>query len=250
MSRLGIVVGATALAVSAGSAVAQIDLDPGVDSTKSAQTTGLVGMDISSHVSGATASDLTMGGTVYEAPFADAFGGIIVGGGIRTEVYANQSIPGLGVNEVLLVITMSGSGATPIEAMEFGVNTGVEIDFGKISAAAHGRLTDATTAGQQIPDVKLFDNIGSNDTLVYDYTAGTAGADTLGTGESFTWYMRFNDPSISLEVVDVTITDGQVVSGKALLPVIGSGQDDLNVPTPGVLGAFAGAGLIGLRRRR
>ena len=243
MSKLGIAVGGMAMVAISGQALA-LDLTAGaVDSTKAALTSGLVSMDLTSHVTNAAL--LTTPNT-YEYSFTDGIG--LTVGSIKTEIFANQSAPGLGVNDVLLVLTMTSNGLTPLQFFEFGINTGVSLDFADIAGAQHGRVVDEITAGQTTPSVDLFDNVGSNDTLKYDYAAQ---GDPLSgtTAEQFTWYMRFSG-AVTLDFVQVTVEDGIPLTAQALLPVSGTGQDDLNTPTPGVLGAFAGAGLLGLRRRR
>ncbi len=247
MSRLGIVVGAAAAVLASGTALG-VSLNPGTDATKAGLTAGLTPLDLSAHVTNAAA--LTTPST-FEANFSDTFGGFVLNGTIKTEVFANQATPGPGINDVLLVVTMtantSGAGITPIQFMEFGVNSGVSLDYADILGATHGKLTDEVSAGQTDPAVDLFDNVGNNDTLKYDYASDPLGE--VGAVEQFTWYMRLSG-AITIDFVDVTVQNGQALTTQALLPVTGTGQDDLNVPAPGVLSAFAGAGLLGLRRRR
>ena len=247
MSRLGIVVGAAAAFVASGTALG-VNLNPGTDATKAALTSGLTPLNMTAHV---TNAGLLTTPNTFESTFTDIFGGAILNGTIKSEVYANQSTPGPGINDVLLIITMTANsttgGITPVQSMEFGVDTGVSLDYADILAATHGKVTDEISPGQTAPGVDLFDNVGSNDTMLYNYASDPLGEGTVT--EVFTWYMRLSG-AVTIDFVDVTVTNGQALTAKALLPVSGTGQDDLNAPAPGVLGAFAGMGLLGLRRRR
>lgn len=170
-------------------------------------------------------------------------------GTLTSTVYANQSLPGLGVNEVAIVYEFVANGPSGVDFFNFGLNTGQALDYNDIISATHGRLTDssATTSGQLVEAVA--DNtVPATPTLEFDFDQfGSLGAPS--TTERLTWYVIAGGDS-RVNVVDVGVIDAGTATAQALSFTTTPGQDDLNVPAPGA----AALGLFGMafasRRRR
>jgi hypothetical protein len=88
-----------------------------------------------------------------------------------------------------------------------------------------------------------------NTTLDFSFAAVGDTLGAAGSPQTFVWYVAaFGNVKVNL--VDVTVTDFTPTTAKALSLTTTSGQQDLDFPAPGVVSAFAGLGLVGLRRRR
>lgn len=176
--------------------------------------------------------------------FSAAFG--LFSGTLTSTVYSNQSLPGLGVNQVAIVYEFVGNGPSGIDFFNFGLNTGQALDYNDIINAVHGRLTDAaaTTPGQLVQAVA--DNTGLNPTLEFDFEQfGKLGGPS--TTERLTWYVIAGG-DVRVNVVDVGVIDAGTATAQALAFTTTPGQDDLNVPAPGA--AIIGVMAIGLASRR
>jgi hypothetical protein len=148
---------------------------------------------------------------------------------------------------VVLKYTFVGNGPQGIDTFDFGLDDGTVLDYGDLQAATHGRINALSSAGQLTPGVTI-DNSG-NTTLDFSFAAS---ADTLGSAgvtETFTWYVAASG-AVKVNVVDVSIADFQGTTAKALSLTTTIGQQDLDLPAPGVFTGIAGLGLLGLRRRR
>jgi hypothetical protein len=179
--------------------------------------------------------------------FSAAFG--LFTGTLTSTVYANQSLPGLGVNQVAIVYEFVANGPSGIDFFNFGLNTGQALDYDDIIAATHGRLTDstATTPGQLVQATA--DNTLANPNLEFDFEQfGKLGGPS--TTERLTWYVIAGG-DVRINVVDVGVIDAGTATAQALSFTTTPGQDDLNVPAPGAaaLGLMA-FGAAARRRRR
>jgi hypothetical protein len=173
--------------------------------------------------------------------------GAFYSGTLTTEVFGNQSTTGPGLTDVVLKYTFVGNGPQGIDTFDFGLDDGTVLDYGDLQAATHGRINALSSAGQLTPGVTI-DNSG-NTTLDFSFAAS---ADTLGSAgvtETFTWYVAASG-AVKVNVVDVSIADFQGTTAKALSLTTTIGQQDLDLPAPGVFTGIAGLGLLGLRRRR
>lgn len=166
-------------------------------------------------------------------------------GRLTSEVFANTSVVGPGVSDVVIRYTFevfSGS-AQAVDAFEFGVNTGIAIDAATLLAATQGNVADAT-ANSGDPFVTV--DAGSSGLYRFDFAAASA---ALAANQTYTWYVQ-STGDVAVNAVDVNVTDGVSTAIKALAFVSNPGQEDLNVPTPGAVALFGIAGLAAVSRRR
>lgn len=182
--------------------------------------------------------------------FSAAFG--VFTGTLTSTVYANQSLPGLGVNEVAIVYEFVGNGPSSIDIFNFGLNTGQSLDYNDIINAVHGRLTDpaVTTPGQFVQAI-ADNSIPASPIVEFLFEDGLdPGLGAASTTERLTWYVIAGG-DVRVNVVDVGVVNAGTATAKALAFTTTPGQDDLNVPAPGaaVLGVMA-IGLASRRRRR
>lgn len=179
-------------------------------------------------------------------------------GTLRAEVFGNVGSPNsAALNDVVIVYTFQSNAAlVGAESFHFGVDTHTQIDFARLSTATQGRI-DADTAvefGQGDPLITIFDNVGSNDSFLFDWNpppGGGSTTDRLGgsQAETFTWYVRTTG-DVKLNFVDVDITDFGVTTIRSLALVDNPGQPDLNVPAPAAATLFGVFAAAGIRRRR
>lgn len=210
--------------------------------------TPLVGIDLSTQpytglLGGSVLNDGSGG---QDNVLVGTFSNLSYSGTLTSEVFANQSTPGSGVTDVVIRYTFTHTGGgvpTPIDTFNFGINDGTVLDFGDYSAATHGRIDDVSSATLNTPLVTLDDS--GNTT--YDFDFGSV--DALQAGESLVWYVAASG-SVKVNMVDVTITNFQNATTQALAFTTTNGQQDLDVPAPAGVAAFAGMGVLGLRRRR
>ncbi len=167
-------------------------------------------------------------------------------GTLISEVFANQGSIGSGVNTVVIKYTFISDNvsAQNIDSFNFGTNSGVAIDLVDVEGATHGSLLADNVSRAANPAVTT-DSFGGNNTLDFNY----ASTDPLNAGDVHTWYVAA-DGAVRINVVDVTISDFVGATAQALIFTTTDGQDDLNIPAPGV----ATLGVLGLaaasRRRR
>ncbi len=166
-------------------------------------------------------------------------------GTLISEVFANQSAIGPGVNTVVIKYTFISDGTSfeNIDSFNFGTNSGVAIDLTDVEAATHGSLLADNVSRAQNPLVTT-DSFGGNNTLDFNFLA----TEQLGPGDTHTWYVAATG-DVRVNVVDVTISDFVATTAEALIFTTTDGQDDLNVPTPGVA-ALGAIGLAAASRRR
>lgn len=198
--------------------------------------TPLTPIDVSGVVTGASLS----GTNTLTSNFA---AGPFFSGTLTSEVFADQSTIGPGVDTVVIKYTFAGNGPQSIDAFQFGFNAGSNLDFADITGATHGVINADTTPGQLAPAV-VAEN-AANITLTFDFQTG---GDALGA-ETLTWYVAATG-AVAVEAVPVNITNSESTVGQALVFTDIEGQDDLNVPAPGaaLLGVFGAAAAA--RRRR
>jgi MYXO-CTERM domain-containing protein len=251
MSRITVVSCVLALAGTASAASIADNPEASFTSLESTLGVTLQSIDMSSQpisVSGANNS-LNGQNNVLVSNFTGLFSGIPIYDGVLTsEVFADAAAPGTDVANVVIkyTFTNAGSSANSIETFNFGVNSGVTIDLTDLEAATHGTIQNETSflPNGANPLAVSTDNGGGNNTFDFDFRA----AGDLEPGETLTWYVAASG-DVRVNVVDVTITNFENTTAKALVFTTTEGQDDLNVPAPGVatLGAL---GLAAASRRR
>lgn len=208
--------------------------------------TALTGIDLSAQpytalLGGSSLSD-TGGG--QDNFLTGSFSNLSYTGTLTSEVFANQGTTGPGVSDVVIRYTFTNTGGslTPIDTFNYGINDGTVLDFADLAASTHGRISDVSSPGVATPVVTLDDS--GNTTLDFNFNA-----DMLQPGETFTWYVA-GAGDVKVNLVDVTISDFQGATTQALAFTTTGGQNDLDFPAPGGIAAFAGCGILGLRRRR
>jgi hypothetical protein len=199
----------------------------------------------------------------YEQTFLGSGGNY--SGRLKVEVFANQSLPGPGLNDLLMVYSFRGDGAPAIRAngaedFEFGVDTSVQVDYTDLVAATHGKITgESYFDGAQLdPHVTVNDFISSNDTFKFNFNPASGSgrlvelggntASAPGNTEDFVWYVRTTG-NVAINFVDVRIADFGFVTIRSLAFVNNPGQPDINIPAPGVA-AVLGLGALAAGRRR
>lgn len=203
---------------------------------------GLVPLDLSGLIVGlSTTNSYTQN---FASPIVGAYTGTLT-----VEVYGNVGLPGLALNQVLMIYTMTGNGPSAIDEFQLGVDTSTNLDFNDLLAATHGSIADVTTAGQLSPVVELLNNAGFNNTYTFDYLAGGDSLGAVGVSETLSWYV-LSAADVAIDFVDVSITDFGALTIQSLSLVDVPGLPDLNVPTPGALALLTIAGVAGVRRRR
>ena len=203
---------------------------------------GLVPLDLSGLIGGLTTNNS------YTQNFSSPVPGAYTGS-MSVEVFGNVSVPGVALNQVLMIYTMTGDGPSALDEFQLGVDSSTNLDYNDLLSAVHGTILDDTTAGQTSPQVELLDNAGTNNTYTFDYL--TAG-DTLGGpggSETLSWYV-LSGADVAIDFIDVTISDFGSVTIQSLSLVDVPGLPDLNVPTPGAALLLSLAGVAGVRRRR
>lgn len=203
---------------------------------------GLVPLDLSGVIAGlSTTNSFT---TNFASPVPGAYTGTLT-----AEVFGNVGLPGLALNQVLMIYTMTGNGPSGVELFQMGVDTSTNIDFNDLLAATHGSITDQTTVGQVSPQVELLNNFGTNNTLSFDYQNGGDVLGAVGVSETLQWYV-LTTADVAIDFIDVTISDFGTTTVQSLSLVDVPGLPDLNTPTPGAVALLSIAGVAGLRRRR
>lgn len=169
-------------------------------------------------------------------------------GELTVEVFGNVGLPGLALNQVLMIYTMTGNGPDGIDTFEYGVDTSTNIDFNDMLNATHGTISDQTTPGQTAGVAELFNNAGVNNVFSFDYQAA---GDALGDGgtDVHSWYV-LSTGDVAIDFVDVNVRDFGLAQVQSLSLVDIPGLPDLNTPTPGAVALFGLAGVAGIRRRR
>jgi MYXO-CTERM domain-containing protein len=239
---LTLAAGAAATIALSSSAQAIIITDNQVP-TEGGLLSGLVPFDLTSVVDSGLSTLSTPNSLVSN--FSSNTPGVF-SGTLTARVFANQSAPGVGVNDVVIVYTMSNNGPDSLDAFDIGVNGGDSLDFGDLAAATQGSVVDGTTPGQTIPQVDLL-TTGGNALQIFGFNTVS---DLLGPGDTLTWYIR-TDGSVKIDFVQYQAVNFGTAEGFTLGLVEDPGQPDLNIPAPGAV-ALAGLGLgfAGVRRRR
>lgn len=232
---------ATVACASSASAVILTDNSAGTRAGLLASN-GLVPLDLSGVVAGLSSSNSYT--TNFASPTPGAYTGTLT-----AEVFGNVGLPGLALNQVMIIYTMTGNGPSGIELFQMGVDTSTNIDYNDLLAATHGSITDQTTIGQVSPQVELLNNAGTNNTLSFDYQNGGDVLGGVGNTETLQWYV-LSSADVAIDFVDVTISDFGTTTVQSLSLVDVPGLPDLNTPTPGALALLSVAGVAGLRRRR
>jgi hypothetical protein len=192
------------------------------------------------------AATLSGGNNTLVSNFSTA----VYSGTLTSEVFANTGSVGPSVTDVVIKYTFdvdSGS-FQGIQDFRFGVNSTIDLDSTDLINSIHGRVLDESTVAQTTPDV-FVDTTGTNTVFGFNFNSPGGPGDALEAGESFTWYVQ-TDGNVTVNLVDVAVTDGFNTNAQALSFVSGTQQDDLNVPTPGSAALLALGGLVAARRRR
>ena len=113
------------------STASAVPLTDNAAATEAELMTGLVGLDLSSIVSGLTTNNSIT--TNFVAP------GNAYSGSMTASVYGNVDTPGTSLDTVLIVYEFTGNGPSGIDSFTFGVDSGVNLDFGDLLAAVFGR---------------------------------------------------------------------------------------------------------------
>jgi len=205
-------------------------------------TNSLVPLDLSGVIAGLSTSNS------YTQPFASDIPGAYTGE-LTVEVFGNTGLPGLALNQVLMIYTMTGNGPDGIDLFEFGVDSSTNIDFNDMLNATHGTIDDQTSVGQLSPTAELFNNAGTNNVFSLDYQAGGDSLGAVGVTDIHSWYVLSN-ANVAIDFVDVNIRNFGLATAQSLSFVDVPGLPDLNTPTPGALALFGLAGVAGFRRRR
>lgn len=233
-----------AVVISASSASAVIITDNAAPTRAGLLTSNsLVPLDLSGVISGLSATNS------YSTNFASAVPGAYTGT-LTCEVFGNVGAPGLALNQVMMIYTMTANGPSAVELFQMGVDTSTNIDYNDLLAATHGRIDDQTTVGQGSPQVELLNNSGTNNTLTFDYQTGGDTLGSVGNTETLTWYVLAPNANVAIDFVDCSISDAGTTSALTLSFVDVPGLPDLNTPTPGAVALFSIAGVAGFRRRR
>lgn len=225
------------------STAAAVPLTDNVAPTQAGLTAGLVALDLSGIITGLTtnnslASNFVAPGNAYS-------------GSLTTTVYGNVGTPGQSLDTVLIVYEFTGNGPSGIDSFTFGVDSGINLDFGDLLAATHGTIGDLTSVGQVSPIVDLIDNSGvpANDLMVFDFLPNNDSLGGAGGTETFAWYIMAGG-DVAINIVDVESRDFGAVTFQSLSLVNNPGQPDLNVPTPGSIALLMGGVGLQARRRR
>jgi len=203
---------------------------------------GLVPLDLSGILTGLTTTNS------YSQNFVSDIAGAY-SGTLSVEIFGNVGSPGLALNQVMMIYTMTGNGPDGIDTFEFGVDSSTNLDFNDLLSATQGTILDQTSAGQAAPVTELFNNLGTNNVFTFDYQAG---GNTLGAPSQtdvHSWYV-LGGADVAIDFVDVNIRDFGLAQVQSLSFVDVPGLPDLNTPTPGAVALFGIAGLAGVRRRR
>ncbi len=202
---------------------------------------GLVPLDLSGTIAGLTTSNS------YTQNFVSPTSAYT--GSLQVEVFGNVGAPGLALNQVMMIYTMTGDGPSGIDLFQMGVDTSTNIDYSDLLAATHGSISDVSTGGQASPEVELLNNAGTNNTLSFDYQAAGDALGAPGTTETLSWYVLSN-ADVAIDFIDVTVSNFGTVNIQSLSLVDVPGLPDLNTPTPGAVALLSIAGVAGARRRR
>ncbi len=195
-------------------------------------------------------------GPQLSGPDSNTFSTTYIGGGgnysgtLTVEIFGNVGQSGAALNDVVLIYTFAGDDAfNGAEGFEFGIDSQFELDADDLLGATQGTIVGDTSAGQVSPDVTYFENAGANDTWFFDYNAEPDNLGGPDGDEVVSWYVRAGG-DVKLNFVDVTITNFGTVTVDMLALVVDPTQPDLNIPAPGAIALLAGAGVVGIRRRR
>jgi len=232
---------ATIACASSASAVVITDNNVGTRAGLIASNS-VVPLDMSGILTGLTTSN----------SFTQAFASDVPGaftGELTVEVFGNVGMPGVALNQVMMIYTMTGDGPDGIDLFEFGVDSSNNIDFNDMLNATHGTIDDQTSAGQAAPLAELFNNAGSNNVFTLDYLTAGDSLGAVGQTDVHSWYV-LSDADVAIDFVDVNIRNFGNSLAQSLSLVNKPGLPDLNFPTPGAAALFGLGGLAGLRRRR
>ncbi|MCB9847577.1 MAG: hypothetical protein H6814_04105 [Phycisphaeraceae bacterium] len=202
----------------------------------------LVPLDLSGVVSGLSTSNS------YTQNFTSTVPGAY-SGTLTCEVFGNVGLPGLALNQVMMIYTMTGNGPSAIELFQMGVDTSTNIDYNDLLNATHGQIVDQTTGGQLSPEAELLNNFGTNNTLSFNYQNSGDTLGSVGGTETLQWYV-LSTADVAIDFIDVTVSNFGTTSVKSLSFVDVPGLPDLNTPTPGAVALLSIAGVAGFRRRR
>jgi len=248
IARVGAVAAGAAASFAIASSAQGVIITDNQIATESGLTTGLVPFDLTSVVdSGLSTLDTPNSLTTNFTSNSNIGPSPAYTGSLTARVFANQSAPGLGVNDVVIVYTMTNDDTSldSLDTIDMGINGGDSLDFNDLFNATQGSIVDGTTGGLGIPEVDLI-STGGNALQIFNFNT----VDTLGPGESLSWYVR-TDGAVKIDFIQYQATNFGIGNGFTLGLVEDINQPDLNVPSPGAIAlAGVGAGLLGVRRRR
>ncbi len=238
-SLCGAAVAAPVLAIAASSSAVVITNN--AVATEAAAIGSLVALDLSSIVTGLTTTNTLS--SIFNAP------GGSYSGTLTASVYANVSTPGSALTTTLIIYSFSGNGPSAIDQFSMGRDSNSNLDFADLASATQGSIGDLTSIGQGSPVVELIDNsaLPTNDLFNFNFLPGGDPLGGPGSTELFGWYIQTTG-AVSINVIDVLVTDFGGVTTQTLGLVKIPGQPDLNVPAPG--SAMFLIGMVGIASRR
>ncbi|MEM1424569.1 MAG: hypothetical protein AAGH64_11280 [Planctomycetota bacterium] len=204
-------------------------------------------LNLSSSVGGLSGANNTLS-VDFDSALSGGLG--FLKGNITSEVFGNVSTPGGSLTDVVIRYTLSNTGFDEIDAFDFGVNTGNNVNAADLLAPSttQGRILGESTPLVDLPTPDVFVDTTTTNTLwTFDFEAALT---TLAVGETLSWYVRSNG-AVAIDRVDVTVKNAEDAEAVALVFIDPTaGQPDLGVPAPGAIALAGAAGLMGVRRRR
>ncbi len=203
--------------------------------------------DLATLTSGLQVLDLSALGVVNGETIA--FDWTAYSGSITATVYGNSDIFTPGLTDVVVVYEFSGTGEpTPIEAIEFAVNSGnLDLNFAELDGGTMGRIDSLSDVFLTGDPLLTYNPGNANDSLLFDW--GTSGLGDPFVTQSFGWYTRTTG-AIDIGYIDAEIRNAGSVMSLTIGVIDDPSQPNLNIPAPGSLAMLGlSAGVLTRRRR-